>query len=146
VCQKHDFAGSVLDIGCGTGLTGKIILKYNKNSEITGIDLAEGMAKRAMQNGYKEVYVGLMEEAVPSFLNQGKKFDHITSLASVCFLPNNVFNDFLTSLFVMANKSVTLEIDEITDKFLANLEKTLKFQSPLYNNVPVIEKFNLPSS
>jgi hypothetical protein len=26
------------------------------------------------------------------------------------------------------------------------LEKTLKFQSPLYNNVPVIEKFNLPSS
>jgi trans-aconitate methyltransferase len=134
-----------LDIGCGTGTAGKIILKYNQSNEITGIDFAEEMAKRAVQNGYKEVYVGLMEEAIPSFLNQGKKFDHIVSLASVCFLPNNVFNDFLTSLFIMASKSVTLEVYEITDQFLANLEKSLKFQSPLYNNVPIIEKFNLPN-
>lgn len=145
VCQKHNFAGSVLDIGCGTGIVGKIILKYNKNNEITGIDFAEEMAKRAVQNGYKDVYVGLMEEAIPRFLNKGQKYDHIISLAAVCFLPNNVFDDFLTSLFVMANKSITLEVDEITNQFLANLEKVLKFQSPLYNNVPIIEKFNLPS-
>jgi len=145
LCQKHNFTGSVLDIGCGTGIAGKIILKHNQNNEITGIDFAEEMAKRAVQNGYKEVYVGLMEEAVPSFLNQNKKFDHIVSLASVCFLPNKTFTHFLTSLFSMANKSITLEVDEITSQFLANLEKKLKFKSQIYNNVPVVEKFNLPS-
>ncbi|CAG8708349.1 13370_t:CDS:1 [Racocetra persica] len=146
ICQKYNFAGTILDIGCGTGLSGKTILKYNNVSRFTGIDFAEEMAKKAIQGGYADVYVGLMEEIIPYLSSKNKKFDHIISLGAIYHLSNDIFTNFLPSLFEIAEKSVTLQIDEITDEFLANIEKIQNFRAPFFNNTPIIERFHLPKN
>ncbi|CAG8836005.1 41821_t:CDS:1 [Gigaspora margarita] len=146
ICQKYNFAGTIIDIGCGTGLGGKTILKYNNGSRITGIDFAEEMAKKAIQSGYANVYVGLMEEIVPYLSSENKKFDHVISLGAIFHLPNDIFTNFLSSLFEIAEKSITLEIDEITDEFLANVEKIQNFQASFFNNTPIVERFHLPNN
>ncbi|RIB21988.1 hypothetical protein C2G38_2076812 [Gigaspora rosea] len=57
-----------------------------------------------------------MEEIVPYLSSENKKFDHVISL------------------------------DEITDEFLANIEKIENFRAPFFNNIPIVEKFNLPNN
>ncbi|RIB21979.1 S-adenosyl-L-methionine-dependent methyltransferase [Gigaspora rosea] len=146
ICQKYNFAGTIIDIGCGTGLSGKTILKYNNGSRITGIDFAEEMAKKAIQSGYANVYVGLMEEIVPYLSNENKKFDHVIILGVIYHLSNDIATNFLSSLFEIAEKSITLEIDEITDEFLANIKKIQNFRAPFFNNIPIVERFHLPNN
>jgi predicted TPR repeat methyltransferase len=49
--------GRVLDLGCGTGLTGASLADLGR--EITGVDLAEGMLEQADERGvYAELWVG----------------------------------------------------------------------------------------
>ena len=49
--------GRMLDLGCGTGLTGASLA--DMAGEITGVDLAEGMLEQADERGvYAELYVG----------------------------------------------------------------------------------------
>jgi 2-polyprenyl-3-methyl-5-hydroxy-6-metoxy-1,4-benzoquinol methylase len=146
ICQKYNFSGTVIDIGCGTGIGGKIILKHNNSSKIIGVDFAEEMAKKSIQNGYQNVYVGLMEEIIPVLVSKNVKFDHAISLSAIYHLPNNVVTNFLSSLFEIAEKSVTLEIEEITEEFLVNIERKLNFRVPFFNNVPIVEEFRLPNN
>jgi predicted TPR repeat methyltransferase len=49
--------GRVLDLGCGTGLTGASLA--DMGGEITGVDLAEGMLEQAHERGvYGDLYIG----------------------------------------------------------------------------------------
>ena len=64
--------GSVLDLGCGTGLVG---LEINKNCNyIEGIDLSTNMINKARQ---KNIYDKLVETEIIDYLtNNSLKFDY----------------------------------------------------------------------
>jgi len=47
-------AGKVLDVGCGTGWTSRMIAKMVPNGEVVGIDFAEGMIEKAKQLALKD--------------------------------------------------------------------------------------------
>ncbi len=62
--------GSIVDLGCGTGLIGQII-KTSENI-LTGVDLSSKMLEKAQE---KAVYSDLICEDIVSFLKRNKKFD-----------------------------------------------------------------------
>ncbi|MBI3794501.1 MAG: methyltransferase domain-containing protein [Nitrospinae bacterium] len=50
--------GKILDIGCGSGFTGLAGAAKWPSAQITGVDLARGMAAEARRNGVKKVVAG----------------------------------------------------------------------------------------
>ncbi len=62
--------GSVVDLGCGTGLVGKVL----KNSEntLTGVDISAQMLKKAQEKG---VYDCLAQDDIAAYLRRNGNFD-----------------------------------------------------------------------
>ncbi|MEM0925734.1 MAG: methyltransferase domain-containing protein, partial [Planctomycetota bacterium] len=64
----------VLDVGCGTGLMADILRPYAKN--LIGIDLSEGMLKKAKPKAYDQLHC---REMVDYMVDQRDTFDLIVS-------------------------------------------------------------------
>jgi predicted TPR repeat methyltransferase len=74
-CNRYEFQ-NVLDLGCGTGLSGIPLREYSK--QLTGIDLAPKMLQHAR---HKEIYDHLIEQDLISFLhNTTEQYDLIQAL------------------------------------------------------------------
>ena len=65
--QDHKFV-KVLDLGCGTGLSGKMFKPFSK--ELTGIDLSKKMIEKAKS---KKIYNNLEQIEILQFLNKTTK-------------------------------------------------------------------------
>ena len=135
LCKDFNFEGTILDLGCGSGFFGKKLLEKSSKINIIGVDLSENMANLSIQNGYNKVYVGLMENFI---FKENIEFDHIISISSMFLLPNNVFKNVLEKLFRIAKKSITLEIEEITEKYNENISNAGYSYMGGYNNIPII--------
>ncbi len=73
--SKFDLLGSIMDLGCGTGLFGTEIKKFCKHLE--GIDLSEKMLDEAKQ---KDVYDKLIKQDIITYLSNGSlNFDYFIS-------------------------------------------------------------------
>ena len=73
--SKFDSLGSIMDLGCGTGLFGKEIKQYCENLE--GIDLSERMLDKAKE---KNVYNKLIKQDIITYLsNENFNFDYFIS-------------------------------------------------------------------
>ncbi len=62
--------GSVVDLGCGTGLVGQAV--KSAENHLTGVDLSEKMLQKARE---KDVYDNLVCGDIISFLKENNKFD-----------------------------------------------------------------------
>jgi predicted TPR repeat methyltransferase len=81
----------ILDIGCGTGLMGKLLKPYA--SKIVGVDLSKEMLARAKLTG---VYDKLISEEILEFLNKcNDKFDLVVS-SDVFIYIGELSNIFMT--------------------------------------------------
>lgn len=95
--------GMVLDLGCGTGLSGAKI--KNKNNEIIGVDISENMLKAAAQ---KNVYKKLINQDMISFLqNKETNFDWVVAADVLCYFsePENIFALIYPSRLVFSIES-----------------------------------------
>ena len=73
--SKFDLLGSVMDLGCGTGLVGAEIKQFCEHLE--GIDLSEKMLDKAKE---KNVYNKLIKQDIVSYLsNASLNFDYFVS-------------------------------------------------------------------
>jgi predicted TPR repeat methyltransferase len=73
--SKFDLLGSIMDLGCGTGLFGVEINQYCKHLE--GIDLSEKMLHKAKE---KDVYNKLIKQDIIDYLsNVSLNFDYFIS-------------------------------------------------------------------
>ena len=63
---NFDFAGSVLDMACGTGAVGRVLHQQGVEAIITGIDVSEGMLQMPeVKKHYKQpILIGPMEELI----------------------------------------------------------------------------------
>ncbi len=72
---KSDLLGSIMDLGCGTGLFGVEIKQFCEHLE--GIDLSEKMLDEAMK---KDIYNKLIKEDILAYLsNASLNFDYFVS-------------------------------------------------------------------
>jgi len=74
--SKFDLLGSVMDLGCGTGLFGKEIKQFCEHLE--GVDLSEKMLGEASK---KKIYNELIKEDILAYLsNASLNFDYFISV------------------------------------------------------------------
>lgn len=85
---------SILDIGCGTGLSGALIKPLCKRLE--GVDLSSKMLERANARG---VYDALYESELTAFLSEiESKYDALTCVDTFCY-----FGDLATAMAASVN-------------------------------------------
>ncbi|KAI7861213.1 S-adenosyl-L-methionine-dependent methyltransferase, partial [Lichtheimia hyalospora FSU 10163] len=109
ISKTYDFNGSVLDLGCGTGVFGRFLIKNNDNIKITGIDISPKMAEKAYE--YNELYIG----PIQSMINNFHSFDHIISSGALYFLDGDSFKKVIYKIFKIANVSITIGIEDIPE-------------------------------
>jgi predicted TPR repeat methyltransferase len=87
--SKFDLLGSVMDLGCGTGLFGKEIKQFCEHLE--GVDLSEKMLGEASK---KKIYNELIKEDILAYLsNASLNFDYFISVDVFIYIGDlsNVF-------------------------------------------------------
>jgi methionine biosynthesis protein MetW len=75
ILKRIERNSKVLDVGCGPGKLGKILIK-EKNCEVWGIEINKQFVKNALKNGYKKVVVGDVEKGL-KFPFRRSYFDYI---------------------------------------------------------------------
>lgn len=87
---RHE-PSTVLDLGCGTGLCGKVLRSHAQ--KLIGVDLSPAMLKKAAE---RKLYDDLIEEELISYLRRvTERFDVITAADVLCYFGD--LGDVLTS-------------------------------------------------
>jgi SAM-dependent methyltransferase len=159
VISKCKFRGSILDLGCGTGLFGRTLVSGNaiptpppEKSEdqgssvsrkftITGVELSPGMITKCENSrAYQEVHQGSLQSVLPSL----GSFDHIVCFSMSHFLPTVDLNMVLVSAFRLAQKSIAFTVDDIPDEYNEHLKKTGDSHMVSQNHLKEMEAFGVP--
>jgi SAM-dependent methyltransferase len=116
IISLMDLSGSILELGSGTGLFGRLLEKKKELSlettTLTGIELSKGMIEKCREKGlYKQVYHGSIQTTLPSL----GPFDHIISLSTLYFMSPEDFSLIMARSFQLALRSIAVTIDEIPD-------------------------------
>ncbi|KAI1176818.1 2-C-methyl-D-erythritol 2,4-cyclodiphosphate synthase [Nemania sp. FL0916] len=124
IVSEFDFSGTVFDLGCGTGLFGRLLreaqssLPPRAKSTLLGFDISHGMLKVCEQHGaYNSVHIDTMETALINFARYAEKVDHVVFLSSALLISPEVFSFILVLCFTLANKSITFTVDHITESY-----------------------------
>ncbi|VUC20436.1 unnamed protein product [Clonostachys rosea] len=150
--SKEKFDGSMLDLACGTGVFGRMIRKKHaaesqgaeaKKARHVGIDISPEMARIAKQGGYDTVVVGPIQECLPKI---SEKFDHIMCYQAIHFINTCEVSLVLSRCFMLAQKTVTIGVDEVPDELN---EKTKTLPPPMnslssINHLQEVEEFGVP--
>ncbi|KAF9250238.1 hypothetical protein DTO006G1_1654 [Penicillium roqueforti] len=133
-----DYSGTVLDVACGTGGFGQFLHAQGIQAEVTGIDLSPGMLENVEH--YRELRVGPMEEQI---MGAGE-YDHIVCFGALHFLGPVYLNAVLARMFMLARKSVSISVDDVSDEYIQAIKEKhgeLTFNA---NHVKAIEEFGIP--
>ena len=102
--------GSILDLGCGTGLLSEALAG---SFEFTGIDISKTMLESAAKRGYTTIHksldVGLSEQ-------EDQSYDFVTCLTALLCIEN--IQPILKDMRRVARKGVLITLEEITDDFI----------------------------
>lgn len=139
ISKKYKFEGDILDLGCGTGMFGRNILKYNQNINLIGIDISSEMIKKAKE--YNKLFIGPIQKMLSNINN----VDHIISNGALHFLDNKYFEKTLLKLFEITSISITIGIEDIPDIYNEKLISMGYKNMYSYNNINIIEKIKIPN-
>ncbi|KAK2606443.1 hypothetical protein QQS21_003136 [Conoideocrella luteorostrata] len=124
--DDFDFSGTVIDLACGTGIFGRVLREskgasqtpLRGSSRLLGCDISAGMLEICSQAGfYDDVHMDSMETFLLSPDRYANSVDHIVCFSAIHFLRPELFSFILVLCFIVANKSITLSVDEIPDEF-----------------------------
>ncbi len=119
IFQKYNsFAsGSVLDIGCGTGLISDLL---PGELEYTGIDISGKMLQFAAQRGYKTIHKPI-EAAIADIPDNS--YDFVFALSSLLFVED--INSIINNINRIARKAMLLSIDNLTEDYIREFTVTV---------------------
>lgn len=156
VADRFDFSGTVLDLGCGTGLFGRGLAESKKSSSLTaskpesrlvGCDISPGMLETCRTSGlYDVLYLDSMEATLLKISNSdyAKGIDHIICSSAIHFLSPEMLSFVMVLCFVLANRSITINVDEIPDTYNERLkEKGFGFMHS-FDHLANMEAFGVP--
>ena len=147
--SQFSFEGSLLDLACGTGIVGSMIGSYHRRISPSddkacqvGIDLSAVMAHSAKQEGYDQVLVGPIQYHLPKIQEQ---FDHIICYSAIHFVTHFEVSLVLSRCFQLANRSVTIGVDEIPDEYNERIraKESIKLMTSC-NHVQEVRDFGVP--
>jgi SAM-dependent methyltransferase len=125
--DSYDFDGTVFDLACGTGVFGRMLVesKPARASRLLGFDISSRMGDICRSTGlYEHVHIESMEEALLNCHRFAERVDHIVCFSALHLLRPEIFAFVLVLCFTLAKKSISISIDEITDVYNENMEKT----------------------
>ena len=124
IFQKHHHrSGSILDIGCGTGLTKDFL---GDSFSYTGIDISSNMLKRAKARGF-EVILGALEDILPNISD--RSYDYALCLSTLYYIKDAYA--IIEHLARIARKGVFLGIDHMVDEYVQRIP------CPVYNHIDI---------
>ncbi|EEU41558.1 uncharacterized protein NECHADRAFT_97815 [Fusarium vanettenii 77-13-4] len=152
--SKFNFDGSLLDIACGTGLFGRLIRAQQQThsngtsstcqkSRHVGLDISSEMARLAKESGYDHVFVGPVQEVLPTIT---ESFDHIMCYQAIHFVSTFEVSLVLSRCFQLAKKSVTIGVDEIPEAYNEAIKKLPPPNNVMtsINHVQEVRDFGVP--
>ena len=142
--DRYDWVGSILDLGCGTGLLGEEIGKRKIDAKISGIDLCpEMLESSSIRDNYEQpVNLGLIQE----FIMSAKQYDHVACFGAMHFLDETTFTAVLSRLFMIAERSITFEVDDLPPEYTEAMLQETEGLVRNVNNVKALRRFEIPST
>ncbi|KAL8851025.1 MAG: hypothetical protein Q9221_004015 [Calogaya cf. arnoldii] len=154
IVNSYQFAGSVLELGCGTGLFGRRLgylpRKLDLESadpctgrtvpdgSLMGVDVSRGMVDKCRQEGwYDEVLIGSLQDILPGLSN----YDHIVCLSVLHFMTAPELSLVLARCFQLAQVSLTVSIDEMP---IDHIQGPTGFFMESFNHVDEVMAFGVP--
>lgn len=119
VLDRNPEIKTLLDVGCGTGLSGKPFIE--RGYIVDGIDISEKMVQRTREKRYRKVFCGNIIEEAPKIQ---EKYDGIIAVLSLRYFCLDCFFPAINT--VLKDKAVicaTLDLDNGLDAFLRKLQE-----------------------
>ncbi|KAH7912059.1 hypothetical protein BJ138DRAFT_1149218 [Hygrophoropsis aurantiaca] len=145
IAAEFEFAGSVLDLGCGTGTFGRILheVKPEQASVLTGVDISPAMlANPTIRTHYDTVIVRSMQEAAMTL----EDFDHVVVFGCLHFLDPTIFSAFFSRLFFVARRSITINVEEIPQQYNDKLQEVGYGFMYSWNHTKAVRDFGVPAN
>lgn len=144
VGELMPLAGTVIDLGCGSGTVGRT-LRENPESRVTdliGVDISGKMLDLCRQAGkYSQLVHGRME----SFLaHRTEKVDHIFCVSALDFLPVEELDFVLARCFQLSRHSITLIVDDWSSGSEADFTSSGRFKAYCMDHSEGIKSFQVP--
>ncbi|KAI4263350.1 MAG: hypothetical protein L6R42_001500 [Xanthoria sp. 1 TBL-2021] len=142
--KSFDWTGSVLDLGCGTGYLGELLHTAGSRSEMVGVDLSPGMTAAASVKKFYRQPVTI--EPIQDFVFRGVEgsYDHVACYSTLHFFDNPTCAAIIARMFMLARKSVSFEIDDLSAEYLEGFSKDADGRWQNWNNTCVGSRFPTP--
>ena len=124
--QYNYYQGSILDIGCGTGLLSELL---QGNFEYTGIDISSKILDYAAKRGYQTIHRSI-EIALPEI--DDNSYDFVFCLSSLLFIED--VKTAVENIYRVARQAILISLDETTEEYIKNLAV------PVYNHSKITVK------
>ncbi len=121
--KYHHREGSILDVGCGTGLLSDLL---EGHFEYTGIDISKEMLQLAAERGYKTIHKPI-ENAL--FDIESQSYDCVVSLGSLFCVED--IQPVLKNMRRIARKVLLIALADATEDYIQ------KFTVQVYNHTSI---------
>ncbi|KAG5926535.1 hypothetical protein E4U42_003185 [Claviceps africana] len=140
---NFDFSGSVLDLACGTGVFGRILHDHGaETTEVVGVEISAGMLCAAdIKKFYKKP---LWNCSMQEYVMRNVEFDHVVCFGALLFLDAVELHAVLARMFMMARKSLTIEVENLDDHVIEDMENDSGHHLFVENHVQMVERFGIP--
>ena len=142
--KAFNWIGTVLDLGCGAGHLGELLHAAGSASDIVGVDLSPGMtAAASVQKFYRQPVI---IEPVQDFIFRGleESYDHVACYSTMHFFDIRTCTAVIARMFMLARKSVSFEIDDLSPEYLEGFSKYADGRWSNWNNTCVGRRFPTP--
>ncbi|EKG19742.1 Methyltransferase type 11 [Macrophomina phaseolina MS6] len=143
LAKEYSWAGRILDVGCGTGMFGRILKGYSPESILEGLDASESMVMSPdiTEHYQGPIRIGDMEKMLLDWVS----VDHIVCFSVFQYVDYVTFLATVAQMFCVAKQSVTFDVVDISQEYLDMLSMGSEYERLLpVNNVPAIRRFKLP--
>ncbi|KAG6046864.1 hypothetical protein E4U39_000987 [Claviceps sp. Clav50 group G5] len=151
--EKYDFSGTILDLGCGTGVFGRMLAQSQKHTASVSTTPSSSPPNTSLaytngSNGTKDtkrnyrllgcdissgmldvcretgLYDSLHQATMHSALmNLTEPIDHLVCSSALQHIEPEMFSFVMVLFFLRASKSITLSVEDIPDVYNENLIK-----------------------
>ena len=82
-------------------------------------------------------------EPLESYIMEAARYDHIACFNSMQYLPAPIFTAVLSRMFMLADKSISFEVDDMPQEHLECANKIIGSKA-IYNNTEAMARFSTP--
>ena len=144
LARTFDFTGTVLDLACGSGILGRILHENGQASKLSGIDLSVKLTTMpaVMEHYTFPISIGPLQE----FVMGAGEYDHIACFGALHFLNEVTFNAVLARMFMLARRSLTFSIDDLSPGYIEAFAKYANGAWSNTNHVERLRRFRMPKT